>query len=437
MRKVCNNEAIILNHNPGIIMQSLKTILAQPSQQQQPQVERPKEFERLLPELRQLVFDYCLTDSPTISADATSGTDATSTTTTTTATTATAPTTISIADTQNNLYKIFGYFYKDDLDAALTTPQKLLESVLLDSSDDKIIKIAKKDPRLLFIKATAFDHALDLAGNRRTIEEWSPFQAIFGTMNYSLLEKILNDLENYFSEKPEARLLAMQQIDEKFPNTSTDPKHDNRFDLKPCTDEFKQMIDKLTLAISKDKELRKTGNPSQATLDLLDAYRIFSKPETVTSGYHYNMSNMIYIRYVFENSSKRWGGMERNFFSTKVIGSEQRLLTKAQWKVILRRFSLQQNKLADHFKTMSGNGGRLVEVMVLPLRQGQHGKILGENVFFDDYFGHMAQSWLSILDDAAIASSVIEQPWHANAAKLSKFMQQVKQQPSGPSCLIM
>ena len=61
---------------------------------------------------------------------------------------------------------------------------KQLLSYVLQSNEAKAAKVlekAKTNPRLFFIKATAQDYAMDLEGNQRTIKDWSPYQALFGT----------------------------------------------------------------------------------------------------------------------------------------------------------------------------------------------------------------------------------------------------------------
>src|SRR5207244_10437428 len=83
-----------------------------------------------------------------------------------------------LSNTSQSMYALF----KPKLDT------KRLLITVLQGNEDAVIRFAKINPKLFFVKETANDYARDLDGHCRTLKNWSAYQAMFGTGDMDMLE---------------------------------------------------------------------------------------------------------------------------------------------------------------------------------------------------------------------------------------------------------
>jgi hypothetical protein len=249
------------------------------------------------------------------------------------------------------------------------------------------VKIAESNPRLFFIKATAMDHAMDLEGNRRTIEGWSPYQAIFGTHNKALLLAVQPSLDAYLETLSGGFDLAANQEQEKFPNG---------FDFPPCTDEFNQRVNELELAITNDQQLRQNWkNPNPATFILLEKLRSYYKPGIVQMGHHFNMNDVIKTHEIdYRNwSNNTWNGNQLAFFDVFVIGFQERLMTAPYLDAACTGLNNHINNgepLKGNFEVINYATNENKKAVVVPLGAEDPSCRLGEAFLVDSYYGRGA-----------------------------------------------
>lgn len=282
--------------------------------------------------------------------------------------------------------KFFNQSYKQALDkrAAKKLLVALLQGPIQGNADYEaiIIKMAKTHPSLFFIKSTAQDNAMDLEGNRRTIKDWSPYQALFGTGNSGLLAQVKPHLDTYLKSLPNGDELAYQQEQEKFPNG---------FDFPPCTDEFNQLVNALADAITNDQQLGQDwSNPNSTTLAALERYRQASKPGIVETGHHYNMNNTIKVHEIYDRHWSPWNGDQLAFFSVNIIGFEERLMTEFYLRVACRGLKnhVEENQpLNQNFEVMHYNTVNPAQKMsAVPSLSEDPSCRLGSGFVIDSYY---------------------------------------------------
>ena len=281
-------------------------------------------------------------------------------------------------------------FFKQELDQrAAKQAQKLLIHVLQGKAV-QVLEMAKTSPRLFFIKATAEDYARDLADNERTIERWSPYQAMFGTGDKDMLKAVKSYLDAYLDTIPDGRKMAAEQEQEKFPDG---------FDYPPSTDEFNQLINDLAEAITNDTQLRTNWkNPSPATQVLLTKLREHYKPGIVKTGHHFNLSDLIKTDEICYQkwSSNSWNWAQLTFFSVMAEGLQQRLLTAFQLQVACMGLDNYLNKnqpLIRNVEVMNYVTGK--KITVAPFTSEDPLCRLGEGFVLDSYYGRGgATVWL-------------------------------------------
>ncbi|HVE43717.1 MAG TPA: hypothetical protein VNC84_01070 [Gammaproteobacteria bacterium] len=182
-----------------------------------------------------------------------------------------------------------------------------------------IFETARIYPELFFVSATAEDCVVDLNGRRRTIEDWSPYQAMFGTNDWALLERLEPYLDPYLDQVPCGRNMAMKQVSAKFPSG---------FDFPPCTDEFLLLLGQLADAITNDLSLSRCWeNPGLNTKALLTALRECLAPGVVRSGHHFNWNNLAHAYDLYTQRRSGWNVGKRAFYSIFIIGFLQRFAT--------------------------------------------------------------------------------------------------------------
>lgn len=231
----------------------------------------------------------------------------------------------------------------------------------------EVLKIAKANPRLFFIKVTAQDYAMDLEGNQRTIKDWSPYQALFGTGDKDMLAAVKPDLDAYLDTLKDGRKMAAEQEREKFPDG---------FDYPPSTEEFNRLVNELAVAITNDLQLRTNWkNPNPETLTLLVQLRQYLKPGIVETGHHFNLNDFIKTHEIYGQNWEPWTGEQLRFFAVNVIGFQERLMTAPHacrhraWVLIItliRTFPFLRISLASisvtasfHFGLVFSSGGIL------------------------------------------------------------------------------
>lgn len=220
------------------------------------------------------------------------------------------------------------HFFRPELDKR--DAKQLLQYVLY-GDEEKVIKVAQSNPRLFFIKTTAEDYAMDLEGNKRLIQEWSPYQAMFGTSDIVMLACVKPALDNYlknlqtfpkgYENLRDGFEMAAEQEKEKFPNG---------FDFPSCTDQFNQLVNDLEVGISNDHQLRQDWkNPGAATLALVQKFKEHLKPSIVQAGHHFNMNDAIKMHSIFtKNANHRlWTEHQLAFFALNIIAPQQRMMT--------------------------------------------------------------------------------------------------------------
>jgi hypothetical protein len=226
------------------------------------------------------------------------------------------------------------------------------------------------------------DNAMDLEGNRRTIKDWSPYQAIFGTHNKALLLAVKKSLDGYLEALPNGFGMAADQEREKFPNG---------FDFPPCTDEFNQLINELEEAITNDQQLRHHWkNPSPATRILLAKLRNYYKPSVVQTGHHFNMNDLIKTHEidVRDWNNNIWNGFQSVFFEMFVIGFQERLMTAPYLDAActgIHNHIKKGEPLKGNFEVMNHQTKK--NVAVVPLASEDPSCRLGEGFVIDSYNG--------------------------------------------------
>lgn len=250
----------------------------------------------------------------------------------------------------------------------------------------KILEIAKTNPRLFFIKATAQDCAMDLEGNRRTIKDWSPYQALFGTSDKYLLAEVKPYLDTYLKTLPNGDELATEQEQEKFPNG---------FDFPPCTDEFNRLVEELAAAVTNDQQLKQNlKNPSPETLALLVKFRKYLQPGIVETGHHYNMNDVIKTHEIFKQFEYN---NQLAFWSMFIIGFQQRLMTAPYLQAActgLDKHVTQNQPLRRDFKlAVVTHDGDMKEITVVPFSGENPSCRLGEGFAINGYYGCGEAGW--------------------------------------------
>lgn len=267
-------------------------------------------------------------------------------------------------------------FFQPGLDHAKQAKiqaKELLEYVLFPNTLNvtKIIMLAQTRPQLFFIKATAEDQTKDLKGNRRTIEDWSPYQAIFGTNDNDLLAEIKPHLDAYLNTLSNGQRMADAQINEKFPDGLNFP---------PGTFNFNPLAD----AINNDKQLKETGNPSPATFDLLMEFQQAFTPGTVITGHHFNMNELINADRSYDQHYDARNLEQLRFFSKHVIGFLQRLKTGPYQLADIT--GLKNLVVVQHKKSLNRDFGVINVSQIVPLDSDPDCR-LGEHYVIDSYGG--------------------------------------------------
>lgn len=273
--------------------------------------------------------------------------------------------------------------------------KKILECVLFPHKEniDKLKAMAKTMPQCFFIKATAQDQAMDLAGNRRTIEDWSPYQAMFGTSDNDLLAELKDDLDKYLATIEDGNKFARDQVKEKFPNAFDED--GKGFDFPPSahTDKF----ERIATAISADQQLKNTGIPSSATQALLVQLQTEFKPGVVKTGHHFNMNDVIKAREIYDANFMPWDDNQLRFFSKNVIGFLQRLETGVYLQsdrtglvdlVGDNKKPLQRDYEVVNY-VLDVNGKK--KTVLLPLAVADSVSVLGKDFVVESYYGGQAR----------------------------------------------
>lgn len=261
----------------------------------------------------------------------------------------------------------------------------------------EVLKIAKASPRLFFITVTAQDYAMDLEGNRRTIKDWSPYQALFGTGDKDLLAAVKPDLDAYLNTLQNGREMAAKQEREKFPNG---------IDYPPSTEEFNQLVNALAVAIANDAQLKTNWkNPNPATLALLVQLRQYLKPRIVEIGHHFNLNDFIKTHKIYSQHWELWGGDQLKFFAVNVIGFQERLMTAPQLQaacVGLDKYLNKNQPLKRSTEVKNYVTGKII--IVAPLSSEDPTCRLGEGFMVDSFLGHGRPSWWRGTQDEAFTA---------------------------------
>lgn len=276
-----------------------------------------------------------------------------------------------------------------------------------------VLKAAKYNPLLFFIKATAQDYAMDLAGNQRTIKEWSPYQAMFGVDDKDLLAAVKPDLDAYLDTLQDGRKMAAEQEREKFPNG---------IDYPPSTEEFNRLVDALADAITNDQQLRTNWkNPNSATLALLVQLREYLKPGIVETGHHFNLNDFIKTHEIYDQNWDPWSGDQLKFFSINVIGFQERLMTASQLQAACMDLNNYLNKIQPLKRNIEVTNYVTDEkITVVPFVAEDPLCRLGEGFLLDNYYVLGVDA-----DGGALRVGlpvVIGKLCQANTAKLSRLM---------------
>lgn len=271
-------------------------------------------------------------------------------------------------------------FFRPELDQR---DAKQLLIYVLQSNEARaaqVLKIAKVNPRLFFIKATAEDYAMDLEGNRRTIKDWSPYQAMFGTGDKDMLAAVKPDLDKYLDTLKDGRGMAAVQEQEKFPNG---------IDYPPSTEEFNRLVNDLAVAITNDAQLRTNWkNPNPATLSLLVQLRNYLKPGIVETGHHFNLNDFIKTHEIYDQNWDPWSGEQLAFFRVNVIGFQERLMTAPQLQAACMGLNNYLNKDQPLKRSIEvKNYVTDKKITVVPFSSEDPSCRLGEGFVIDSYFG--------------------------------------------------
>ena len=294
------------------------------------------------------------------------------------------------------------------LELAKRGAKQLLIDVL-QGNEAAVLKTAKTNPSLFFIQATAQDYAMDLEGNCRTIKDWSPYQAMFGTGDKDMFldnedkpTEIKKCLDAYL-DKTNGHAMAASQELEKFPNG---------FDYPPSTYDF----DPIVAAITHDQQLIQTGKPSKDTLALLMEFRAAYKPGVVTVGHHFNMNDFIKANEVYETNWNPWNGKQLDFFDVYFIGCLDRLITAPY---LQRACQGLQKPLTRSFEVKNYVTDK--KIVVVPLDSDLSCR-LGEGFVIDSYFGRrVGRGARARLHDCACARA-FGKLCQANTTALSRLM---------------
>ncbi|EKD71398.1 MAG: hypothetical protein ACD_46C00194G0012 [uncultured bacterium] len=308
----------------------------------------------------------------------------------------------------------FHAFFKPELEK-----RKLLNHVLKGTEKDKekVMAAAKTHPELFFIKTTTQDGAMDLDGNRRTIKDWSPYQALFGTSDVDMLLAVKKDLDAYLDKLKDGHQFAEDHVKEKFPNGFDFP--ESKYDFSG-----------LKAAITNDQQLIQTGNPNQTTLAALEQFRKDFKPGTVTVGHHFNMKDLIKAHQVYDENWQPWEPKQLKFFSLGVIGFLERLMTRFYLMLTCqgirnhtqpcKRMVEVDDYVHDNSVAVDENGRRK-KLTVLPL-DGDPALRLGAGFVIDSYceaagvMGFVVRRYVLTWRVAAIGKLC-----QANTTKLSRL----------------
>ena len=220
-------------------------------------------------------------------------------------------------------------FFKPELDKRLNRFTLLALTCVLQGNEEVAIKLAESHPKIFFIKGTSCDYAVDLEGNRRILEDWSPYQAMFGTGDFEMLKKVKPYLNAYLSTLSNGNKLACHQEQEKFPNG---------FDYPESTYEFGHLVQ----AITTDLQLIDTGKPSDTTLSALAAFKTDFKPGLIKTGHHFNLNDFVKALAVYDKNLKRWNEHQMWFFGVYIIGFLERLLPAPYMQRACQGFNNEQ-----------------------------------------------------------------------------------------------
>lgn len=248
-----------------------------------------------------------------------------------------------------------------------------LLTCVLQGNESKAIAIAKTNPALFFIPSTAYDYAMDFEGNRRIIENWSSYQAMFGTGDFDMLHAVKPYLYAYLSTVPNGHELAKTQEQEKFPNG---------FDYPESAYDF----DELVQAITQDQQLRNTGTPNDTTRAILAALRADFKPGTIKIGYHFNLNDFVKANVAYDENWDMWNPEQLSFFSVYVIGFLERLLPAPYLQQSCQGYINQDQLLNRSYKEMGLETDSPNEIAIFPLDNDSSCR-LGEDFVIDIYYG--------------------------------------------------
>lgn len=300
------------------------------------------------------------------------------------------------------------HFFK----AQSTGKSELLLMHVLYGNKIEVLKAAALSPELFFIKTTMQDCAIDLEGNRRTIKNWSPYQAMFGTGDIDMLYAVKPSLDTYLQKLPHGNELATQQVREKFPEN---------FNYPPCTDKFNQKINELAIAVTNDSQLRTNWqNPTPQTLKLLQQFRKFLKPDVIKTGYHFNMSNIIKAHKIYDHYWTPWCAHQLVFWSICVIGFQQRLMTAPYLQLACMGLDDHINKKQILKRSYNLKEYRTDQVIrLIPLDKENSSWRLGQHFFVNSYLGYASAEELGrLFHDNNLWKTIIER----SPQKLQNFM---------------
>jgi len=279
--------------------------------------------------------------------------------------------------------------------------KRLLEYVL-QGNETKVVEMAKWQPELFFIPSTAQDYAMDLEGNRRTIKNYSPVQAMVATGDKEMFKAV----QPYLDALPNGRQRIQEQIKEKFPNGT---------DYPPCTDEFNRLIKAVAAAINNDQQIRwDWKNPNTATLQALEEFRNYLTKThlgIIEKGHHFNLNNFIKTEEFCADRWRFWNGNQLSFFLVKVMAFQQRLCTAWQMQGNCTGFYyyVEKNRpLARHFKIKKGMKDK--EINIFPLDNEDPSYRLGDVCYVENYSGsNLASGGEWRLLDVLLLQSYVKQ----------------------------
>lgn len=266
-------------------------------------------------------------------------------------------------------------FFQPKIDERIT---KQLLKYVLQGKENEVLKIAKSNPRIFFLKATANDYAKDLLDKQRSIQDWSPYQAMFGTGDKDMLASVKPYLDAYLTSLPDGANLAKQQEQEKFPNGFVYP---------PCKEEFMQWLDVFAKSVHCDSQLMRTGKASDATLNLLAQFNKNYEPGVVTTGYHFNINDFIKTQEIYEKYWERWYESQLVFFSLKIIALQERLLTAPYLQLVCMGIKnyMSGQPLQRDFESTAHDFTQKKALTIAPFT---HKDIqVGKGIVIDGYYG--------------------------------------------------